>query len=168
VGKLTQVKLTQPDVTADRKSTPGKRSIPCPKPEVSTDPVATGCTEDVTVAYLDHVGTITVHFAGSVRAVDARTGEQVFTQSFDLQTDDQTHWADTFHIDHDEVDPATVGVNTDIVALATARRQLAAPSELAKAALDKVGERSVAPLLAVIDAEAAWTDPAALTVVAMP
>lgn len=168
VTKFTQIKVDQPAVAADRKTTPGKRQVACTQTDANGAQVAATCPEDVTVSYIEHHGSLTVQFAGSIRAVDARTGEQVFSQPFDLKTSDETHWVDGFRVDRTDVDPGTVGLSADLVSLASARRELIAPSELAKDTLDGIADSATKPLLSVIDGEAAWTDPPALTVVALP
>jgi tetratricopeptide (TPR) repeat protein len=173
LGKLTQVVLDQPGISVASKTAQGTEPNPCTKTRKDGTPYEATCFRDVTVAYRENAGRISLHTVSSVKVVDVHSGEQVTTLAVNGSSEDAVLFATGFKVNGLDVTITSpnrsdgIGVQANLQKLASARNTLKSDNDLAQAVVEQISTEASVAILAAVDGEKPASDPSNLELVSI-
>lgn len=166
LGKFTQVLWQEPMPQISHSNTVGTERFACSNTDSAGQVITTTCERPVNVGYLQHRLYVKVQLAGTIRVVDAATGQQLLTFPLNASAEDSATWADSFTTPSGAL-TSSVDLDPSVESLANQRQTIAGAGELAKNLIGQLVASAASVILDVVDAEAPWSDPATLTIVTL-
>jgi len=170
-SRLTQLVAETPEPDVNRVVAKGRRVVRCDE-GVQDTAGEERCTDEPAVAYDLTTLERTVRLAGSVRAVDAVTGEQVVTSPLEVTLTRQAQSTEEFTLVSTgetvkvavEEDIHVIGVGAALLALMLDPAPLPTEAEVTTEALSALATQGAEALLAVVDVDREVREPGRLVV----